>query len=205
LRNPSSAKRDRYLIEGVAVLDVFQLLAGFPGIYFDGANRNPAKSIRALLAPIYKGNRFHIAKKKAAVTAAIKEFATAYRDVMTAAESFAEEFYSDVAAMKASIRARAEFENKFSPLLYWHDYVDTALKSITEFKQTGDLGIIRDLVDRRVSASLRNIDALLAQGEFARMTGGGFEIEMRSISGINYSVRAWNDDTQASSGAGRLS
>jgi hypothetical protein len=196
LKNPCSAKRDRYLIERVAVLDIFQLLAGFPRIYFGGPERARTKKIRALLAPIYKGNKFHVAKKQAAAGLAIKEFARVYPEVMSAAEPFAEELYGDAARMKNSIMSRAEFENRPAPLLYWMDYLDAVFESIIEFKRTGDPQIISDLVDRRVAASLRNVAALIRQGDCRPMTDGGFELEMRAIGGINYSVRAWDDEAE---------
>ena len=196
LKNPGSVNRSRYLIEDVAVLDVFNLLGNYPRIYFDNPAADHSESIRALLAPIYKGNKYHVEKKKAAVNLAIKEFQDVYRDLMCAVESFDEEFYCGARGMKASITARAEFENRPAPLLYRMDFFDTLYKSIAEFKRTGNLEIMRDLIDRRVSASLRSIDALLAQGGCRRMAGGGFEFEMLSVNGINYSVRAWDDQAE---------
>ncbi len=41
---------------------------------------------------------------------------------------------------------------------------------------------------------MRNVDALLVQGTSRRLTGGGIELGMRTIGGINYSVKAWNDE-----------
>jgi hypothetical protein len=40
------------------------------------------------------------------------------------------------------------------------------------------------------------VDGLLAQGSCSRLPGGGVELEQRTIDGVSYSVRAWNDLAQ---------
>jgi len=78
LRNPGNIEMARRLVENISVLDVFNLLREFPRTYFADPELDHTKSVRAALKPVFKGNRFHIAKKRAAVTLLIKEFVRAY-------------------------------------------------------------------------------------------------------------------------------
>jgi hypothetical protein len=43
---------------------------------------------------------------------------------------------------------------------------------------------------------VRSVDGLLAQGESRRLDDGGIEIERRTIRGVTYSVRAWDNEAQ---------
>ena len=195
LRNPGNVEMARGTVEKVSVLDVFTLLRVFPEKYFADTTANQTKAIRAALKPIFKGNRFHIRKKRSVVTALIKEFAHVYRELMETCESFVEEFYGDASGMRASITSRAAFENE--PLkLYRTQLYREFDDAIQTFKSSGDVESFRKIVGERISASLRKVDALLMQGKSRRMDDGGFELEMQTIDGINYSIQAWDDRRQ---------
>ncbi|HEX5601832.1 MAG TPA: hypothetical protein VFX63_04745, partial [Pyrinomonadaceae bacterium] len=98
LKNPGSACVARKVVEDVSVIDVFSLLGKAPGEYF--SERLSRGRVVKHLKPVYKGNRFQIAKRKTKVEALVREFAGVYRELMTACEEHQE-----------SIIARAEFEN----------------------------------------------------------------------------------------------
>ncbi len=195
LRNPGNVEMARGTVEKVSVLDVFTLLRVFPEKYFADAAANHTKFIRAALKPIFKGNRFHIRKKRSVVTALIKEFTHAYRELMETCESFAKEFYGDACRMRVSITARAAFENE--PLkLYRTELYSEFDDAIQTFKSTRDTESFRKTIGQRISASLRKVDALLMQGKSRPMDDGGFELEMQTIDGLNYSIQAWDDREQ---------
>jgi hypothetical protein len=195
LRNPGNVEMARGTVENVSVLDVFSLLRIFPEKYFAGTAANHTKIIRAALNPIFKGNRFHIRKKRSVVTALIKEFAHVYRELMEICEAKAKEFYEDIAGMRVSIISRAAFENeplKLHRIELYSEFDD----AIQTFKSTRDDESFRKAIWQKISASLRKVDALLMQGKSRRMDDGGFELEMQTIDGINYSIQAWDDREQ---------
>lgn len=195
LRNPGNVEMAMGTVEKVSVLDVFTLLRIFPEKYFADTKANHTKVIRAALKPIFKGNRFHIRKKRSVVTSLIKEFAQVYGELMETCEAFAEEFYKDIAGMRVSITSRAAFENE--PLkLYRTELYSEFDEAIQTFKSTRDVESFRKTIGKRINASLRKVDALLMQGESRRMDDGGFELEMQTIDGINYSIQAWDDGEQ---------
>jgi len=114
---------------------------------------------------------------------------------MDAAGECAKEFYDSCQSMRASIIARAVFENAPLDALYYYQLYEETGRAIAAYKSTGNEEI-RDAIDRRIFASMRNVEALLAQGDARRLRGGGFELEMRAIDGVSYSVRAWDDKRQ---------
>ena len=195
LRNPGNIEMARRLVENVSVLDVFNLLREFPRTYFAHPKLDHTKSVRAALKPVFRGNRFHVAKKRATVTLLIKEFVRAYRELMNTAELYTAVFYDDPPSMQFSIASRAAFENL--PLeLYRTTLYKEFDDAIQSFKSNGDAGLIRQVIDRKIRESLRNVDALLAQGESRRLRNNGYELERKTIDGINYSIRAWDDRRQ---------
>jgi hypothetical protein len=196
LKNPTVVRASRLLIKDAAVIDLFTLLRNLPGRYFEAPDANQTRFIRSQLKPIYKGNRFHVASKRAAVTALIKEFADLYDQLMRACRDYAAEFYADLESMQESIKSRAAFENRPMSLLYRADFFQACRGAVREYKATGDADVIRRFVEKRVSASSRDIDRLLVGGESRLLANGGLELQARVIEGVRFSVRAWNDKKQ---------
>ena len=196
LRNPGTTRTSRSVVEMVSVLDVFHLLQKFPQEYFAKPNCDHARNIRDYLRPVLRCNRFHIAKKQSIVNELTKKFANLYAELMNACAGYAAEYYGDAQSMQSSITARAAFENEPLGFLYSRKLLDDLRKTIVEYRSTGNPKIIREAIDERIVASLRNVDGLLAQGNSRRLIGGGVELQMRTIQGARYSVRAWNDEKQ---------
>jgi hypothetical protein len=195
LRNQGNLEMARGTVEKVSVLDVFTLLRIYPASYFADTAANHTKIIRAALKPTFKGNRFHVRKKRGVVTTLIKQFALVYRELMETCESEVKEFYRDASGMRVSITARAAFENE--PLkLYRTELYREFDEAIQQYKSSRDVESFRKTVGERIYASMRKVDALLGQGKSRRMNDGGLELEMRTIDGINYSVKAWADRKQ---------
>lgn len=192
LRNPGSVEMARQVVKHVSVLDVFNLLREFPREYFATANAKHSRLIRVLLKPVFKGTRFQIAKQRAKVGKLIGQFDRVYHELMQECRVYAKDYYGSVADMRTSITSRAAFENE--PItLYRSKLYEDFEEAIKTYKLTGDADVLRTIVETSVSASLRKVDALLAQGKFQQLSDGGFELEMQTINGINYSIRAWND------------
>jgi hypothetical protein len=114
---------------------------------------------------------------------------------MDACRVCAKKYYEDTAAMIVSIVSRAAFENEPLNLCRTELYgeFDDAIKT---YKSTSQVEALRRLIERKVFASMRNVDALLSQGKSRRLSDGGFELEMRTIAGVNYSLTAWDDRRQ---------
>lgn len=196
LRNPGGASVARSLVESVSGLDVFNLLASFPREYFAAPRADHLDHIRAALKPIIKGNRYQVAYKRSIVETLIKEFAALYGELMRVCESHAKEYYGDLASMRSSIKARAAFENQPLDALYSKRLFEELNESVATYKATGDARVLQEAVDRRIRVSLRSVEGLLSQGERRSITGGGIETEIRTIDGVSYSVRCWNDRAQ---------
>lgn len=195
LSNPGSVEMGRAVVENVSVLDVFNLLRTFPVTHFANPEARHAREIRAALKPIFTGNKGHVKKMRAAVRELIKEFGDVYRELMNACQVRAKDHYADVARMVASITSRAAFENE--PLnLYRTKLYGEFDDAIQAYQSNGRSESIWTAIEHRLSASLRKVDALLTQGTSRRLSGGGFELEMRSIAGVNYSLKAWNNRRQ---------
>jgi hypothetical protein len=196
LKNRGALCVAKSVVEDIAVLDVFNLLGTIPEIYFT----NPAADHRAFiydqLKPILKGNRFHRARKRGVIETLVDKFAELYRELMGTCGEYATVFYDDLKRMQASISARAAFENAPLDHLYSHRLFTELRQAITIYKSTGNARILSDAIDQRIVASLRSVDGLLAQGSCSRLPGGGIQLERRTIDGVDYSVRAWNDAAQ---------
>lgn len=195
LRNPGNVEMARRLVEYASVLDVFNLLREFPRSYFSDPGGNHTKTIRAALRPVFAGHRTRVAKNRARVRAHIRKFARIYGEVMNTAETWVKEYYGNKRNMRLSVSSRAAFENE--PIeLYRTSLYKEFDEAIEIYRSTGNVDLLRQIVDRKVSTSLRKVDALLVQGNCRRLSDGGFELEMETLEGIDYSVRAWNDRRQ---------
>jgi hypothetical protein len=196
LTNPGSVNANNPPVEGVSVLDVFNLLRRYPAVYFaePGAAHGPA--IRDYLKPVFKGNRALRAKRRAVVNGLVGEFADAYAAVMRAGRRYAGEFYGGAAAMRKSVTARAGFENRPLNLLYRGHLLREFKQLAAAYKETGEDDIIERAVSDKIRASLRNVEALLSRGAGRPLDGGGVELERQTIRGVTYSVLAWDDSRQ---------
>lgn len=195
LKNPGTIDTSKALVETVSIVDIFHLLQNFPPVYFAQPKRDHAEKIHELLRPVFRGNRFHIAKKRSLLDSLVSQFAELYGGIMSAAASCAAEHYGDVQRMQTSIIARAAFENAPIDYLYAKRLRVELCEAIAAYRSSGNAEIVREALDHRIVASLRSVDGLLAQGA-ARRFAGGVELEMRTIAGVDYSVRAWNDVAQ---------
>ncbi len=195
LKNPGNVCLSKGEVKDVSVVDIFHLLGKFPAVYFSNPHADHSTAILRFLKPIHRGNRFHVAKRRAAVRLLAREFAGLYQELMNVCAQYAREYYGDLKSMYASIIARADFENRPLDALYCRQLYEELRQAIAAYKSTGNAEIIRRAIDRRISDSLRSVDGLLAQGT-ARRLSGGVELEMRAIDGVNYSVKAWNDERQ---------
>src|SRR5205823_6158681 len=148
-------------------------------------------AIRKHLNPVVKGNRFQVASKQAIIESLIEEFARVYRELIDACGSLAREFYGGRRSMQESIKSRAAFENQPISLLYRKSVYKKLEKAVANYKATGNAGIFHETIDGTITASLRRVDGLLVQGTSRRMKDGGFELQRRTIDGVNYSIRAW--------------
>src|SRR5947209_2356039 len=196
LRNPGVVNAGRTPVAAVSVLDIFHLLQTFPATYFAAPDAAHTAEIHAALRPIFKGNRFHIAPNLVMLAALAEQFAAVYRELMDTCALLASELYDGKLSMQASIKARAAFENEPISFLYRANIYKEFEQAVAAYKNTGNDALFREIIDRRAAVSLRNVDALLTQGTARRMNDGGFELQRRTIDGINYAVRAWNDEMQ---------
>jgi hypothetical protein len=191
LKNRGSACVARKVVEDVSVVDVFNLLGAAPREYFSGSLSR--KSVVKHLKPVYKGNRLHVAKRMTQVESLASEFVRVYGELMNLRMG---DYYDSDEAMRASIAARASFENEPIDALYCHSLYQRLNEAIADYKASGKTAYISDVIDATVARSLRSVDGLLAQGESRMLEDGGIEIERRTIRGVTYAVRAWNDEAQ---------
>jgi hypothetical protein len=194
LKNVGSACVARKVVEDVSVVDVFNLLGKAPQEYF--SERLSRGRVVKHLKPFYKGNRFQVAKRRVHVDSLAREFVRLYGELMSSCAAYVGDYYDSVEGMKASIIARASFENEPMDALYCHSLYQKLNEAIVKYKATGRTEYISGLIDTTVAQSLRSVDGLLAQGDWRMLEDGGIEIERRTIRGVSYSVRAWDDKAQ---------
>ena len=190
LKNAGSACVARKVVEDVSVLDVFNLLGKAPREYFNEC-LSRGRVVKHL-KPVFKGNRFQVAKRRVHVDSLAREFVRLYGELM----KYAGDFYDSAEAMKTSIAARASFENEPIDALYCHSLYGKLNEAIADYKASGRTECISEVIDTTVAQSLRSVDGLLAQGDWRMLEDGGIEIERRTIRGVSYSVRAWDDEAQ---------
>ena len=154
LRNPGKACVARQVVRDVSVVDVFNLLGNIAPGYFE--ERHLKEDVIKHLAPLYKGNRFHVAAKKRRVEQLAAEFEGIYRELLGVARAY----YESRAAMESSICRRAAFENRPMEALYCFPLYQTLNRAIDEYKATGNAKIISNTIDTIVEQSVRNIDRL---------------------------------------------
>ncbi len=196
LKNRGALCVARATVEQVAILNVFNLLREFPSVFFASPEGDHGDSIRQYLKPILRGNRFHVARKQAVIDALVEKFAVLYRDLMEVCLGYVKEYYGEAANLHRSVAARAAFENQPIERLYSHRLFSDLRRAIRIYKSTGDAETLRRALDERITASLRSVDGLLDQGDTRVLSDSGVELQMRTIDGVNYSVRAWNDAKQ---------
>ena len=194
LKNVGSACVARKIVTDVSVVDVFNLLAQAPREHFE--KRLSKERVVKHLKPVYKGNHFHVAKKRATLNALAAEFVKLFAELMNACSEYATDYYDNETAMTASITARAAFENQPIDALYCRPLYLRFYEAMAQYKKTRDPELISELIDTAVARSLRSVDGLLSQGKSRLLDDGGVEMEMRTIRGVSYSVRAWNDRAQ---------
>lgn len=177
LRNVGSFRRSRALVKDHAVADILGLLRAH------AAGENIWRALR----PVYRGNPHHIARKRRTLRHLVGEFTALYDDVMRAAETTCGAFY-DPGEMRRSVAARARFENAPLDRLYRTELWNDLDATIARYKETDDPRLIEELIRERITASSRNVDALL--GGAKRLPDGGVELNVRIIDGVRYSVYA---------------
>lgn len=191
LRNDGGVLADREVIRDVAVLDVFNLLRRGPERLYGGAESRTLTEAEAmeLLRPIVRGGPHAEKATRAKAERLVRDFLPIYHQVMTLASTLTEGLYDDPASFRRSVAARAAFENEPIERLYRADLTDTLKGAIAQYEQHGDRGVFKEVVDKTIAASVRDVDGLLAQGG-VRKIPGGVDIERRTIDGIDHAVRA---------------
>jgi hypothetical protein len=190
LRNAGSVNANNPPAADVSVLDVFNLLKSYPAVYFDRPDADNKHIIRAYLKPVFKGNRFRQASLRAGVASLSREFEGVYAAVMSACSRLTREFYGCEADMQSSVIARAAFENRPLSLLYRGHVLRQFEEAVAAYKTGGAAELIESAISDKVSASARNVDALLRRGTVLRTAVGGFELQRQTIRGVTYSVLA---------------
>lgn len=190
LRNPAGVQASRLFHDGAAVADIFNLLMVYPRTYFAAPGADHTAAARRALRPVHKGNRFHVARRRARLDALASEFARVYDELMRACLAYAVEFYGGAREMRASFVARAEFENRPLDVLYRPDCLKEFAAAALSYRATRDDAAFRSAIDRRIAASLRSVDALLRQGDRHLLEDGGMELQARVVGGVRYCVRA---------------
>ncbi|HEX2123111.1 MAG TPA: hypothetical protein VHL59_15870, partial [Thermoanaerobaculia bacterium] len=100
LKNPASVEEAESLIERHAVLHVHQLLRNFPRAFFAAPDADHRRVIHRELHPIYRGNRHHVARKRRAVKRLIREFASAFAELMPVCAAHAADCYENARQMR---------------------------------------------------------------------------------------------------------
>ena len=185
MKNPGCTNANVAACETVSVLDVFHLLQHFPRAYFAEPDADHTEIIRTLLKPIFKGNRYHVAKKQARIAEWVGEFDRAYDELMKRCVSLAEAHYEDVEGLKASVIARAQFENELVSPLYRSSSFKALEQLMATYQANGDAAMLQDEIERWIAVSLRRVEGLLAQARW-QDSGDGYFLATQTLGGVTY-------------------
>lgn len=190
LKNRGSIDADKNVVEDVAVLDVFNLLRHYPALYFANPSGTHLAQVKALLQPFVRGGKSNQYKRARQINELAQRFSTAYADLMKCAADKSADFY-DQGAFQRSVTQRAAFENAPLDKLYRAQIKARLDEAITKYRSSNDSTVFKEEADQVIASSLRSTEGLLAQGHHQLLGTGGVALEQRTISGIDYSVRAW--------------
>jgi hypothetical protein len=192
LRNDGSVLADRAVVRDVAVLDTFRGFATWaPGVLAGGARPAPAALLEDLGA-VFVGSDAVVKTKRAEAERHATALWDAYAAALTAAEAHVLTHYDSPEAFRAQVAARARYENAPMDALYRASLVDRLRMAIGRYEGSADPAELRALLTSAVASSLRNTDALLAQGEVRRIDGA-LALQARAIDGVHYAVIAPDD------------
>ena len=196
VRNRGQVSVAREIVENVSALDVFNLLRKFPPVFFGNPAADHRAEILDLLEPILRGGRLHKRKQYELAEAAAERFLRSYRELMRVGAAYTREYYGDIDNLRVSITSRAAFENEPMDRLYSYKLFTGLRRAIRGNKSAGDANLISEAVDHCIAASLRSVEGLLHQGNAQLIEDDGVQLEMRTINGVGYAVRAWDDKHQ---------
>ncbi|MBK7858428.1 MAG: hypothetical protein IPJ65_07355 [Archangiaceae bacterium] len=177
-----------------STVDIFHLLAVLPEQLLANPELDFATAVREGL--LVQG------EEPEQLEGLLQTLAELYPQVMAAAIAHSGPFYDGEQAMQRSVAARAAFENRPIDRLQRAVLRDTLNAAIDEFRRSSRTtqvdspayaATIREAVDKTVAASVRSIEGLLASGRSRQLSEGVYELEGRTIDGIDYAVRAWDD------------
>jgi hypothetical protein len=176
----------------VATVDIFNLLRTLPQRYFFEPTLDLRAAVREGLG--VEGN------ESRKLSALINRFTRLFPQVIGLALDLGGQFYDDIHAMKRSIINRVNFENRPIDGLERAALRHKLNLAIDDFRRDAAwapvgsparIDPIREAVDKTVAASVRSVEGLLRQGRRRALADGGFEVEARTIDGIDHSVRCW--------------
>ena len=192
LENKGIVNVDKQTADGASVADVFGALGALPERYFAGS-ADLVADIRELMKPVFDGGSpSKNAANKSTFESATTKLAADYDALMTAVGEHAAAIYDNPAAMKRSISQRAAFENVPLTELFRAKLNDRFMYAVDDYDAGKDMRVLTEAIDKTAAVSVRNVDGLIGQGAASRMGDGGVELGLRTIDGIDYSVRAWD-------------
>src|SRR6185369_6615225 len=103
---------------------------------------------------------FQVAKKQELVAALARDFMNVYRELMRVCEEYVGDYYDDCEAMRASIAARAAFENEPIDALYSYRLYQRLNRVIAVYEATDNANLIREEVETTIARSLRSVERL---------------------------------------------
>jgi hypothetical protein len=192
LRNPGSVRNWYARLDRLAVVDILRLLRAYPAVFFREPLAVRQKAVLRELDPVYRGNRYHIRRNRRLVKKLARDFAAVYRELMAACAGC----YDSLEEMERSIIGRTAFENAPLTQAYRVGLYDELNAEIDRYKADGDASRLERLVERRIAASSRNIEALLSGTQPRRRADGSVELNVRFTGGVRCAVRAWDDGTR---------
>jgi hypothetical protein len=192
LRNDGSVLADRAVVRDVAVLDTFRGFATWAPRVLEGGARPDGAALLDALGAVFVGSDAAVKAKRAEAERGAARLWDAYAAALTAAEAHVLGHYDSADAFRAQVVARARYENAPMDALYRATLLGQLREAIGRYEGSVDPSELRSLVSGAVAASLRNTDALLAQGEVRRVDGA-LALQARAIDGVHYAVLAPDD------------
>lgn len=185
---------------GLSAADVFQLLGSIAAETWAAADGkvSAARIVELLSIDVHGGSKNERKKLRAEIQESAERLSRIFPKIFAAAESAAGPFYDSPEDMKRAVVQRAKFENRPIDAMS-HERLNNAFQGAISGYRPDDPGSIQNFahtIDGIAAESVRNVDALLAQGGKRRLVDGTVELERRTIAGVDYAVRIAPDGSR---------
>ncbi|MCB9647550.1 MAG: hypothetical protein H6730_13245 [Deltaproteobacteria bacterium] len=175
---------DKKVVSDVSVADVFGALAQVPKAFFLHPGQDLVPVMREALAlNLPEGER-----RRGQIEGQIAELAAAYKEVLAQGRAAHLRAGGSEHGFERAVIHRAAFENRPMDALYRTNLRWSLIEATNSYEATGDADAFQRTVDRVITHSIRDVDALKQLGSARALEDGTRVLQERTVRGVHYGV-----------------